>query len=263
MDTLVSVERRKIGSVQRAIDILNLFSRTIPELGTTEIAEALGLHKSTVAGLIFTLEANGYLDQNPATRKYRLGLRILERSSALLSQVEVRKVAMPWLEQLRSWFGEGVKLAIRDGVDVVYIEQLQGTHPLGVRDEVGKRAPVYCTALGKALVAWLPPSEVSEIVGRCKFTPFTPNTITSPGQFIAELDRTRARGYALDDEEIEMGGRCISAPIFNHTGRPVAAVSVSVPLPRIPISEIPRFAEKVRETAKTVSTRLGYMERPY
>lgn len=263
MSRPASDERRKIGSVQRAIDILNLFGSQSPELGTTEIAQALGLHKSTVSGLVSTLEANGYLDQNPSSRKYRLGLKLVERSSVLLKQIEIRRVASPFLEGLRDWFGESVNLALRDGAEVVYIEQLPGDHPLGTREEIGKRASVHCTALGKALISWLPPAELQQVVAECELRPVTGNTITDLDQFLLELERTCERGYAIDDEEIELGVRCVGAPIFNHTGRPVAAVSVSVPLPRIPSSEIPRYAEKVRETAKSISTRLGYLQRPY
>ncbi len=263
MSRVAREERRRIGSVQRAIDILNLFGSQAPELGTTDISQALGLHKSTVSGLVSTLEANGYLDQNPTTRKYRLGIKLVERSSMLLKQIEVRKVALPFLEALRDSCGESVNLGIRDGVEVVYIEQLQSIHPLGLREEIGKRASIHCTALGKALVAWLPPDAIQQVVERCEFRPITPNTITDREQFLAELERTRERGFAIDDEEIELGGRCVAAPIFDHRGQPVAAVSVSVPLPRIPVSEIPRFAEKVRGTAKAVSSRLGYPYRPY
>lgn len=256
-------DRRRIGSVQRAIDILNLFSSQVSELGTTEIAGALRLHKSTVAGLVSTLEANGYLDRSPVSRKYRLGLKLVERSSVLLRQIEVRKVALPLLERLREGCGESVNLAIRDGSEVVYVEQLPSLHPLGTRDEVGKRASVHCTALGKALVAWLPEGEVERVVGGCDLRAMTPNTITDAEQFLRELERTRERGYAVDDEEVELGVRCVAAPVFDHAGRVVAAVSVSVPVPRMPVEQLPHLAERVRQTAKGISTRLGYPERPY
>lgn len=255
--------RKKIGAVQRAVDILNLFDSERPELGTTEIAQALALHKSTVSTLVATLAANGYLDQNSATRKYVLGLRLLERSSVLLGQMDIRRVARPSLDKLHDWRGESVNMGIRDGYEVVYIEQLPSAHSTGMREEIGKRAPLHSTALGKALIAWLPPSELLVIVKQCDLTPLTSKTITSTEQFIQELEKTRERGYGLDDEEHQLGGKCVGAPIFDHMGQPVAAVSVSTPLSRIPVSEVPIVAEMVRDTAKAISLRLGYVQKPY
>lgn len=263
MRSPATTPRKKIGAVQRAVDILNLFDGRYPELGTTEIALALALHKSTVSSLVATLAANGYLDQNPATRKYALGLRLLERSSVLLGQMDIRRVARPFLDKLRDWRGESVNMGIRDGLEVVYIEQLPSIHATGMREEIGKRAPLHSTALGKALIAWLPPAELQGIVKECDLVSLTPRTITSTEQFLRELEETRDRGYGLDDEEHELGGRCVGAPIFDHMGQPVAAVSVSTPLPRIPLTEVPTVAEMVRDTAKAISIRLGYVQKPY
>ncbi len=263
MRNLAPNPRRKIGAVQRAVDILNLFDSQSPELGTTEIAQSLGLHKSTVSSLVATLAANGYLDQNPSSRKYVLGLRLLERSAVLLGQMDIRRVARPFLDKLRDWRGESVNMGIRDGDDVVYIEQLPSTHSVGMREEIGKRAPLHSTALGKALIAWLPPADLQRIVKHCDLTPLTPRTITSTEEFLHELERTRERGYGLDDEEHSLGGRCVGAPIFDHMGQPVAALSVSTPVERIPMSQVPVVAEMVREVAKAISLRLGYVQRPY
>ncbi len=256
-------ERKKIGSVQRAIDILNLFDSQSQELGMTDIAEALRLHKSTVAGLMATLEVNGYLDQNPLTRKYRLGLKLVERAFIALNQLEVRQIAQPHLRALRDAHDESVNLGIRDGIEVVYIERLAGNQSLGIHGHIGKRAPLHCTGLGKALLAWLPPEEVESLIAQCNFTALTEKTITDPQQYRDELQRTRERGFAIDDEENELGGRCVAAPIFDHRGHTVAAISISVPLPRIPPARIPEFGDSVRATAKAISTRLGYMQRPY
>lgn len=255
--------RRRIGAVQRAVDILNLFDARSPELGTSEIAMALGLHKSTVSGLVATLAANGYLDQNPSTRKYTLGLRLLERSSVLLGQMDIRRVARPHLDRLHDWRGESVNMGIRDGNEVVYIDQLPSIHATGMREEVGKRAPLHSTALGKALIAWLPPSELHSVVKRCHLVALTPRTITTMEEFLQELERTRERGYGLDDEEHSLGGRCVGAPIFDHRGLPVAAISVSTPVSRLPLDEVPVVAEMVRDTAKSISLRLGYVQKPY
>jgi IclR family KDG regulon transcriptional repressor len=254
---------KKIGSVQRAVDILNLFGSQCRELGTTEIARTLGLHKSTTASLVYTLEANGFLSQNPDTRKYRLGLKLVERAFAMLDQIEIRQVAYPFLRDLRDEWNETVNLAIMDGPDVVYVERLLGTKALGMRSEVGRRAPAHATALGKALLACLPPAGVQAFVDQYGLPAMTPRTITDQDEFLAEMEKARELGYAVDDEENEIGGRCVAVPVFDHTGHPVAAVSVSAPTARLPVSEFPQAGAMVRETARCISRGLGYIPRSF
>ncbi len=164
----MSIRRKIIGSVQRAIDILGLFDEHHPELGTTEIAQALDLPKSTAAGLILTLDYNGYLEQNPATRKYRLGYKLAERAGLLLGQFDLRQIAAPALESLRNRCNESINLAVRDGAYVGYIERLDGTSMLGMRSEIGKRERIHSTALGKAILSTLPESELQDFVSRTK-----------------------------------------------------------------------------------------------
>ncbi len=254
---------KKVGSVQRAIDILNLFGTLTPELGTTDIARALKLHKSTTASLVATLVANGFLSQNPDTRKYRLGLKLVERAFAMLDQVEIRQIAYPYLQELRNQWNETVNLAILDGPDVVYVERFLGTKALAMRSEVGRRAPAHSTGLGKAILACLPIPQVRAFIDCYGLPSITPKTITDPVTFLSELDQSRERGYAVDDEENEIGGRCIAVPIFDHTGTPVAAVSVSAPTARLPLSDVPQVGMQVRETAKAISRGLGYLPRSF
>lgn len=146
---------RTIGSLQRAIDILELFDEQTTELGITEMSEALGLHKSTAAGLVYTLEDNGYLDQDAASRKYRLGYMLVERAFTLLDQIDVREAALPQIQELHDWFDESVNLALRDGAHVIYIENLNTTRSLRMCSKVAYRAHVHSTALGKAILSQL------------------------------------------------------------------------------------------------------------
>ena len=256
-------QSKKIGSVQRAIDILNLFGSQAPELGTTEIARALGLHKSTTASLVSTLAANGFLNQNPETRKYRLGLKLVERAFVMLDQVEIRQIAYPPLQELRDQWNETVNLAILDGADVVYIERMLGTKALGMRSEIGRRAPAHSTALGKAILSCFPIADVKAFVAAHGLPAVSPKTITEPERFFAELDQAREQGYAVDDEENEIGGRCIAVPIFDHMGKAVAAISISAPTARLPMSDVPQAGAMVRETAKAISRGLGYLPRSF
>jgi IclR family KDG regulon transcriptional repressor len=250
-------ERKVIGSVQRAIDILDLFNVHTPELGTTEIARSMSLPKSTVAGLVSTLEQNGYLDQNPGNRKYRLGLKLAERAGVFLELLDLRRIAASVLEGLRDECNESINLAVRDGAYVVYIERMHGTSALGVRSEIGKRERVHSTALGKAILAFLPIEEVHHFVLEYKFEPVTPHTITDPAAFLVELQKTRQRGFALDNEENELGGRCVAAPIIDYLRKPIAALSISVPLQRLPEERIDALGARVLQAARQISQKMG------
>jgi IclR family KDG regulon transcriptional repressor len=255
---MVNTTPRMIKSLQRAINILDLFDEQTVELGITEIAERLGLHKSTAAGLVYTLEHNRYLDQDSETRKYSLGFKLVERASILLGQFDVRKAARPHLEELIAWCDESVNLAVRDRGEVVYIERLTTTRSLGMRAKVGYRAPLHCTALGKAILSCMPLKEVEELIAPYGLPAHTKNTITELAQFLQEIERTREQGFAVDDEEIEIGVRCVAAPIFDHTGQPAAAVSISSPVLRLSLSELPIYGQKVIEAAEAISAKLGY-----
>lgn len=246
-----------IGSVQRALDILDLYDQKHNELGITEIGRALELPKSTAAGLISTLEINGYLQQNPTTRKYRLGYKLAERTGVYLAQFDLRQIATPILEELRDECNESVNLGVRDDDHIIYIERLHGMNMLGMRSEIGKRENIHSTALGKAILSSLPIREVDVFIRSHDLIPVTPHTITQTERFKAELKKTHKRGYAIDNQENELGGRCVAAPIFDYRGSPIAAVSVSVPLQRMPESEISTFGKRVREAADEISRMLG------
>jgi DNA-binding IclR family transcriptional regulator len=246
-----------IGSVQRAMDILDLFDRRTQELGITEIARALDLPKSTIAGLISTLEQNDYLDQNVTSRKYRLGFKLAERAGVFLDQFDLRRIALPVLEELRDSSNESVNLAIRDGRFVIYIERMFGDNMLGMRSEIGKREFIHSTALGKAMLSHLPMAEIKQLIETYDFVPVTPRTITDPVAFLNELERTLTLGFAVDNQENELGGRCVAAPVFDYLGKPVAAISISVPVQRFPEEKTSEFGAMVKEAARRVSLQLG------
>lgn len=246
-----------IGSVQRAINILNLFSENEFELGTTEIAKKLDLPKSTAAGLIVTLLHNNYLDQNPANRKYRLGYKLAERAHILLTSNNLRQVAYPFIEDLNRNVGESVNLGVKDDNMIVYIERLHGSKMLSMRPEIGKREPIHSTALGKSILAILPVKEISNFIMGYEFTKLTPNTIVQPSEFLMDIERTRLRGYAIDDEENEIGGRCVAAPIIDFQGKPIAAISISVPVQRMPDEKVLEYGKLISNTARKISRRFG------
>lgn len=252
--------RKVIASVQNALNVLNLFEASSSELGNAEIAKMLNMNPATVAGLVYTLKTNNYLDQNPENRKYRLGFKIVERASVLLNQLDLRKISAPYLEELRDWCGESVNLAILDHDKVVYIERIFGHHALGIRSELGKRAPVHSTSLGKALLAHLPDQELDMLLNGYQFISLTPYTITDKQKFLDELEITRTRGYSIDNQENELGGRCIGVAIFNHQNYPIAAISISIPVQKIPMEQVPAYGQKLIQTASMISQKMGYQK---
>lgn len=253
--------RKVIASVQNALNILSLFDDRHFELGNAEIAKSLDMDPGTAAGLVYTLKANQYLDQNPANRKYRLGLKIAERASMLLNQLDLPKIAASYMGELRDWCGESVNLAILDHQEVVYVERQFGHHALGIRSELGKRAPVHSTALGKAIAAYLPDPELRHLLEDYVFRPVTPYTITDRGAFLQELALVRIQGFAVDEQENELGGRCIGAPVFDHAGCPSAAISISVPIQRLPLEKLPEYGMKLKQTGLAISKRLGFQSK--
>ncbi len=249
--------RKTIASVQRALDILNLFNAGHVELGNAEIARLVDLPVGTASGLIYTLKINNYLDQNPANRKYRLGLKLAERATVLFDQLDLRKVAAPFLESLRDWCGESVNLAIRDGNEVVYIERMFGDHALGIRSELGRRGSLHSTALGKAIISFLPETERQGLLSRFVFYPVTPFTITDPNAFLKEIALINQRGFSIDEQENELGGRCVGAPIFDRFNYPIAAISISVPIQRFPLEDIEKYSKKLISTSQIISQKMG------
>ena len=253
-----SNKRKVIASVQNALIILNLFNDAVTELGITDISNALSMDPGTVSGYVYTLKSNGYLDQNADNRKYRLGLKIVERALVLLNQMDLRKISAPYLEELRDWCGESVNLAIIDGNEIVYIERYYGSHDLGIRSELGKRNPIHSTALGKAIAAYLPEQDFENLFDDYNFFLVTNNTNTDLQGFMQDLDDVRQNKYAIDDQGNELGVRCIGVPIFNHEGYPIGAISISCPIQRLPKARIPEFGKKLIETAKKISGEYGY-----
>jgi DNA-binding IclR family transcriptional regulator len=244
-------------SVDHALAVLEAFDAGTPELGVTALSGRLKLAKSTVYRLLSTLASRGYVYQNPATGKYRLGLKTFEVGSLAVSQLTVRDVALPYLEKLRDATKETVHLGVRDGDAVIYIEKIETPHAMRMYSRTGRRAPLHCTALGKALLAFSPPAEAARLLRR-GLRRYTPHTITDPQVFGKELAKVRERGYALDEEEFEEGLKCVAAPLWDYTGGVVATAGIAGPHIRITSDRLPDLIAVVREVAGEISTRLGY-----
>lgn len=257
-------ERYKIRAVDRALELLGVFSTAESELTLTELSNRLNLNPSTTYRLLVTLESRDYVEQNPESGRYRLGVACLRLGSVFLSQVDLRKRALPLLERLRDECKETVHLAILDRhrMEVVYLEKLEGLLPIGLMSSrVGGRAPAYCTGLGKSMLAYEQEEIVREFYAATGLQVYTPHTITSIDDLLRELSAIRKRGYAIDNAEHEPDVKCVAAPVWNHQHAVVGAISVSGPLERIDrLLAEHGLIEKLRETAREASTRMGCPE---
>lgn len=247
-------------SLRKAIRILECFSLQEPRLSLSEIARRAELPLSTAHRILATLREAGLVDQEGERDLYRLGLKLLELGSVVLANMELHREALPFIEELSRESGETVHLGVFDGSQVVSIEKMDSPHGLASQVTIGKGAPAYCTAVGKALLAFQP-EDVLEHVCRLGLTRYTPQTITDPKRLRQEMARVRTLGYAVDDREHQPDVRCVAAPIRNYTGRVIASMSVSGPATRIPKERIPTLAARVREVAAKLSARLGYTGR--
>ncbi|MEM1503092.1 IclR family transcriptional regulator [Domibacillus sp. 8LH] len=247
-----------VKSVARALDIIAHVSASPRGLGVTEIANGMDINKSSVFRTLATLEQYGYIEQHKETGRYRIGYAFLEVSSRLLESLDVRSEAQDVLRQLEAETNEVVHLVVYDRGEVVYIEKLDGHEALRMHSKVGRRAPVHCTSVGKAILAHLPQSEVNDILERRGLPVHTDQTITTKEAYLAELARVREAGYALDLEENEPGIRCIAAPVFDHHGTIAAAVSISGPTLRMTDERLKVLRERMIKAGSDISERLGW-----
>jgi IclR family KDG regulon transcriptional repressor len=249
--------RYRIQAIERAVSILNAFSSEDPELGVTELAERLGLHKSTVHRFMVNLDAAGLVERNPRSGRYRLGLRIFELGGLVMQQMNLWDEALPFLEGLVRDTGETGHLAVLGGGEAIYIERVEARRALRVPSAIGRGYPAHATNLGKVLLADLPRERVEEIVAERGLAAYTPHTITDPSELDTELERIREQGYAIDNEEYDEGLRCIGAPVRDHSGHVVAALGIGGPVTRITPERIDELAGLVMGAARGLSRRLG------
>lgn len=247
----------RVASVEKALKILDILAAEHQGLRVSDIAKRVGLPYTTAHRLVSTLEDAGYVHVVPDTGRCTLSLKILHLYRGLSRKMNLNQISFPHLLKLMEDLGETVHLAVLNDGEVVYIDTVVSPRSLVMYTEVGKRAPVHCTALGKVLTAYLPEDEVRSILSRKGMPRRTPGSMTTPEEFLAELRRVRQLGYAVDNEEIEIGVRCVASSIIDHMGEVVAAVSVSAPTGRLPLENIPHIARLVTNTCDAVSRDIG------
>ncbi len=250
-------------SLERGLAILSSFRSGSPLLGVSDLAREVGLSRSTTHRYISTLAALGYLQQDPATRKYRLGPRVLDLGFSAINSMDLREVAVPHLQALSDETGRTVNMAVLDDVDIVYIERCR-TSQSGQRDidlnlHIGSRLPAYCTSMGKVLLAGLESDRQRQVLERVRFTQRGPNALTDLDELLAELDRVRAAGLAVNNEELAYGLRSIAAPVRSQNGEVVAAINLAVHRTMVSLdSLVAHLGPQLKHTAAEISARIGY-----
>ncbi len=247
-------------SLGRALAVLDVFQSPGDKLTATEVARKLGVrYVGTLYPILTTLECGGYLvrDQH---KRYALGLKFLERANLVLQRLDLRDVAQETLRQVAEQHTVNTHLAVLYGNSVMYLHREEGYPSVIIKEVVGQRVPVYCTALGKVLLASLDDAEMEQCMSEVELQPLTPYTITDAARLREELRRVRAQGYAVDNEEFHEGSLCVAAPVHDYQGKVIAAVSLSVPKPLAAGGGLAQFTETIRAAAANISARLGYSE---
>ncbi len=247
-----------INSLSRGVRILRLLATRGSGVGVTEVADHLDVDPSTAYRLLSTLELHGLVNQDADSKRYAIGYGVLEIASGLLRRLSVVEISQPYLRTLTARTGENTHVAVRDRRHAVSVGAESATGILRVETMLGSAEPLHCTAVGKALISDFTRAQLIELFEGETFERHTPHTITSIDELDFDLSRVRRAGYAIDDEELHPGVRCIAAPVRDHGGNIIAAFGLSSPAVRLTRERVPELAQDVLESAQAISQQLGY-----
>ncbi len=250
----------QVKSVVKAFLIMEELDRS-GELSIGEMSERLDMDKATVHRLVNTVKASGFVVQNPDNKKYSNSLKLLAMGNRVMGKLGVKQIARPYMEELSEKTGETVNLGTVVDNRIIYIDKLLSNSTIKVDLGVGVTVPVYCSGLGKAILAFTPEQELEEIMKSLSFERYTDNTITDRKRLLEEFAKIRHAGFAVDDEEYIGGLVCFGAPIFDFDGVPVAAVSISCPKYRYdPEKHLGLYTGMVADAGRNISKMMGYIK---
>lgn len=244
-------------AVTRAISLLKSFSDSQPEWNLHELAEANGLNRSTTYRLLAALENEGFVTRQPESRIYRLGPELIALGGCALRSSDLRSVARPTVQALAETTGESATLEVMAGDQVIVIDETSGQHVVGMSQDVGSRLPVHATSTGKVLLAYAEAETVQSVLDG-PLPALTEYTVTASEELRDTLQQVRERGYAVTSGELEIGFVAIAAPVFNHEGKAIAAISVGGPSARLPADRLDWLADQVMLAGRRVSSQLGF-----
>lgn len=252
-------EKYSIQAVDNSLDVLEQFFGEKGELGITEISRNLGLHKNNVFRLLATLEHRGYIEQNKNNEHYKLGIKALELGKAFLSHTGLIRVAQDRIVELSNLVNETTYLAILRDNQVFYIEDHESSQPLRVSSRIGTRMSPLCTAIGKIILANYDEDDRDRVIAANQFVKHTENSLSSVADYLEELEQARERGFAVDNEERDLGIRCVAGPIFNYNDQIVAGISLSGPVSRMSDERLEKvYIPAVLDACRDVSRAIGY-----
>jgi len=246
----------QLHGLERAVSVLETLSQSEAPLSLADICHCMNLHKSTAHRALMVLERSALIERTSENR-FRLGLKLYELGNRAVEQIDFRARVYPFFRRLAMDAHETVHLGVLQKTSVVYLDKVEPNRRVCMSSKIGSSNPVYCTSLGKAMLAFQPEETIEKIVSSIRFTRYTPNTLCSREKLFEHLGTVRRRGYAIDDEEIELGVRCIGAPILNEDGWAIAAVSVSGPTSRITPQNARALAQRVLTCCREISGSLG------
>lgn len=248
--------------IGRMAKVLHCFTRQDPVQSLMDITRATGLHKSTVFRILDTLEQLEWIRRDPQTGTYRLGFGLFELGSRAIQGLNFYEASIGHLKELVKITQQTVHLVVHDNGKALYINKVEEPGAIVVQpSQIGLRLPLYCTAVGKVLLSDMPPAKVTALLEKEGMARITANTIDEPAALFADLAGIREQGYALDDEEIQVGLRCVAAPVRDFTGKVVAAISVSGLTAVFSEERLPFFVEALKKTALRLSAEIGWSDR--
>ncbi|WP_078600878.1 IclR family transcriptional regulator [Streptomyces violens] len=246
-----------VQSVDRAVSVLELLAQH-GEAGVSDVAAALGVHKSTAFRLLGALEARGMVEQESERGKYRLGFGIVRLAGAVTARIDITKHGRKICERLAGKLGETMNIAVLESHYVINLDQVRGPSAITAQNWVGRLTPLHCTSSGKVLLAHLSPERRSELIAEIRLARMTPRTLTSKKKLEAALAETRTQGYAITVEEYEEGLNAVAAPVRSRDGETVAALTASGPAFRFTEERMHELAPALVEGAEELSRRLGH-----
>ncbi|HPO04073.1 MAG TPA: IclR family transcriptional regulator [Bacillota bacterium] len=246
-----------IQSLDRGLEILFILSEHKSK-GVTELANDLQVNKSTVFRLLETMEKRGLIQQDERTAKYRLGIGVLQISDGLVRNLDIISLSRPIMKQLMDSTKESVHLCTFSSDKVYVVDQVKSNYAMKVSAAIGQDEPIHCSSVGKCILAYLPEERIERILNETEFIPYTKKTKTTKEAIQKELAEIRAGGYAIDDEELSEGVRCLAAPIYNHRGEVKNCIGISGPSLRICLDNIDFYIDKIKAAADSISYSIGY-----
>jgi IclR family transcriptional regulator, pca regulon regulatory protein len=251
--------RNFVESLSRGLSILSLLAETSLPLTLTELSQRLGLSLGAIQRLTYTLQELGYIERDATNKTFRLGPKTLSMDFRATRDLDLEKLAYPYLEEASREIGETVNLAIVDGKEIVYVGRHVSRRTLSVSIQIGSRRPLHCTSMGKVILAFMPEEQRGKVLGSLKLTSFTTRTMTRIRDLRRCLEMVRLQGFAISNEEMEVGVRSVAAPIRNSTGGVFSAVNIAVPTIRVSLKRLEtELAGKVMEISEKISLLLGY-----